>query len=291
MIYLFLCILVNAGLILAFRIFPGMGIKSFQAIMANYFTAGSLGFFLSNKHPFQTETPHQAWFPYVITLGILFISLFYLIALTTQKSGVSVATVSNKMSVVIPVISAIFLYDESLSVWQWVGLFGALSAVVMVSIKKDIANAFSNRGITRFLPLVLFIGCGFLDTLIGFLQFRFAGESLPSAFLLSSGFLIAGLFGLGVFIGRIIGKKDTIHLKSIIAGLLLGVPNFFSMFLMMKTLESGMMNASVFFPVNNIGVVGTATLFSVIFFRERLSGLNIAGVLLSLLSIALIAFF
>jgi drug/metabolite transporter (DMT)-like permease len=267
-----------------------MGIKSFQAIMSNYFVAGTLGFLLSRQHPFESDTIYQPWLPYVIVLGFMFISLFYLIALTTQKLGVSVASVSNKMSVVIPVLFAISIYHERLSAIQWAGLTGALASVVMVSVKKDGVMHGSETTGAKMLPLILFLGCGLLDTLINYLQFHFVSEEVPSSFLLSCGFLCAGVFGIMVFSRRLATGKDSIHIKSIIAGLLLGIPNFFSMYLVMKTLESGIMKASVFFPVNNMGVVSAATLVSVLFFHERLSRLNVAGILLSLLSIYLIAF-
>jgi len=289
MIYLVLCILINAGLILVFRIFPTYGIRSFQAIVANYFVAGTLGFLMSGMHPIRTETLHAPWLPFVFLLGLLFISLFYLIALTTQKLGVSVASVSNKMSVVIPVVSSILLYNDRLSSYQWVGLAGALAAVAMVSIKERDERFEKETGLTRILPLILFFGCGLLDTLVSYLQLKFSSHELPSEFLLSCGFLIAGIMGICAFMTGIIRGTDSWHTKSFIAGLLLGIPNFFSMFLIMKTLESGLMNASVFFPVNNIGVVSTATLLSVVYFRERLSKMNVAGILLSILSIILIA--
>jgi drug/metabolite transporter (DMT)-like permease len=258
--------------------------------MANYFVAGSLGFILSGKHPFHPETLDQAWLPYGVVLSFMFISLFYLIALTTQKMGVSVASVSNKMSVVVPVLFALSLYDEKLGAVQWIGLLGAMAAVVMVSIKKSEENHEAKSKGNWLLPVVLFIGCGLLDTLINYLQFRFVSADLPASFLLSAGFLGAGIIGVLVFSRNVMQGKESIHPKSIIAGLILGVPNFFSMYLVMKTLESGIMAASVFFPVNNMGVVSAATLVSVLAFRERLSKLNIAGIFLSLLSIYLIAF-
>jgi drug/metabolite transporter (DMT)-like permease len=194
------------------------------------------------------------------------------------------------MSVVIPVLFAISIYHERLSAIQWAGLTGALASVVMVSVKKDGVMHGSETTGAKMLPLILFLGCGLLDTLINYLQFHFVSEEVPSSFLLSCGFLCAGVLGIMVFSRRLATGKDSIHIKSIIAGLLLGIPNFFSMYLVMKTLESGIMKASVFFPVNNMGVVSAATLVSVLFFHERLSRLNVAGILLSLLSIYLIAF-
>jgi hypothetical protein len=54
MIFILLCILVNTGLILVFRLFPKYGIDSFQAIVANYFVAAFLGFQIASQ-PFNVR--------------------------------------------------------------------------------------------------------------------------------------------------------------------------------------------------------------------------------------------
>jgi multidrug transporter EmrE-like cation transporter len=84
-------------------------------------------------------------------------------------------------------------------------------------------------------------------------------------------------------------KKTTLHTKSILVGLLLGVPNFFSMFLVMKSLESNFLNASTFFPVNNMSIVVLGTVVSILVFKEKLNKLNTFGIFLSVLAIVLIA--
>jgi uncharacterized membrane protein len=57
----------------------------------------------------------------------------------------------------------------------------------------------------------------------------------------------------------------------------------------MKSLESNVLNASTFFPINNMSIVVLGTLISVIAFKEKLSKLNTIGILLSVFAIVLIA--
>lgn len=291
MIYLLLSISVNALLIIAFKIFPRLGINNFQAIIANYYTASILGFILSGKNPLRVENLHQEWLMPVIILGFMFISLFYLISLTTEKIGISVASVSNKMSVVIPVTLAVFLYGESLSFIQISGIFLAVIAVVLVSMRKEEGeHAVISNTMKLALPTILFLGCGALDALINFVQFKLVNREFSNEFLLSSGFSIAGLIGTIVLLLLTISGKQKIHGKSLLAGLLLGIPNFFSMFMVMLALESGFFQASEFFPINNIGIVVLSTAIGFLFLKEQLSFLNKAGILLSVLAILLLAF-
>ena len=291
MIYLLLSISVNALLIIAFKIFPRLGINNFQAIIANYYTASILGFILSGKNPLRVENLHQEWLMPIIILGFMFISLFYLISLTTEKIGISVASVSNKMSVVIPVTLAVFLYGESLSFIQISGIFLAVIAVVLVSMRKEEGeHAVISNTMKLALPTILFLGCGALDALINFVQFKLVNREFSNEFLLSSGFSIAGLIGTIVLLLLTISGKQKIHGKSLLAGLLLGIPNFFSMFMVMLALESGFFQASEFFPINNIGIVVLSTAIGFLFLKEQLSFLNKAGILLSVLAILLLAF-
>ena len=289
MIYILLCILVNTGLILVFRLFPKFGIDSFQAIVANYFVAAFLGFQLATE-PFSLGfIMQQPWIYYTMVLGLLFVSLFYLISVTTVVFGVSVASVANKMSIVIPVTLAVYLYHDVLSFVQIIGIVLAMAAVVMVSYKK---SGQASKVLTQWhylLPLILFLGCGSIDALINYLQRTFTGAQMSNEYILSTAFMFAAIGGTFSFVSLLMMKKVKWHSKSIITGLVLGIPNFFSMFLVMKSLESNYLNASTFFPVNNMSIVVLGTIISIIAFKEQLSKLNVAGILLSVLAIVLIA--
>ena len=139
------------------------------------------------------------------------------------------------------------------------------------------------------LPLILFLGCGSIDALINYLQRTFAGPQISNEYILSTAFMFAAIGGTFSFVSLLIMKKITWHTKSIITGLALGIPNFFSMFLVMKSLESNFLNASTFFPVNNMSIVVLGTVISILAFKEKLSKLNMLGIILSVLAIVLIA--
>lgn len=289
MIFIILCILVNTGLILVFRLFPKFGIDSFQAIVANYFVAAFLGFQIAPQEFSVSFISQQSWIVFAIILGMLFVSLFYLISVTTVVFGVSVASVANKMSIVIPVTLAVYLYHETLSAVQIFGIVLAMIAVVMVSYKKSDDSIKITAQWHYLLPLILFFGCGSIDALINYLQRNFTGPQISNEYILSTAFMFAAIAGAISFISLLILKKAIWHSKSIITGLILGIPNFFSMFLVMKSLESNYLNASTFFPVNNMSIVVLGTMVSIVAFKEKLSKMNTIGIFLSVLAIVLIA--
>ena len=82
-------------------------------------------------------------------------------AMTSQKNGVSVASVAGKMSVVIPVFFGIFLYNESFSFLKITGIFIVLIAVYLTSFKEEKSISQKN---TLLFPVLLFLGSGTIDT-------------------------------------------------------------------------------------------------------------------------------
>jgi uncharacterized membrane protein len=76
--------------------------------------------------------------------------------------------------------------------------------------------------------------------------------------------------------------------KAILWGVLLGIPNYFSMYFLVKTL--GVFPASYIFPINNIGIVALSTIIALLAFKEQLNKKNILGLGLAIIAILLISF-
>jgi len=93
-----------------------------------------------------------------------------------------------------------------------------------------------------------------------------------------------------LFIVYLLYKKQIPSKKSLLFGLVLGIPNYFSIYILLKALEGSGLESSIVFPINNMGVVLVSTLISLIWFGEKLSIKNYIGVAISILAISLIAF-
>ena len=75
--------------------------------------------------------------------------------------------------------------------------------------------------------------------------------------------------------------------KNILAGIALGIPNYGSIYFLIKALDMHNLESSVIFPVNNVGIVALSVVCARILFNENLSLKNIVGVILAIISIAL----
>ncbi len=131
MIDLILSIICSSLIFLLFRVFPRYNVFNFTAIVINYFIAGITGILLLNHLPSSREYFSYSWLPLALFLGIIFISLFNLMATTSQKLGASVASVANKMALIIPVIVAFIWYEDSLNLIKGIAITMALLGVFL----------------------------------------------------------------------------------------------------------------------------------------------------------------
>ena len=270
-----------------FKQFQKFGINNFQAIVANYITAALCALIANGGYSGSIQNDSSEWIYIAIFTGVLFISMFNVIAITTQKIGVSVATVSTKVSLIIPVIFAIYLYDDSMNMLKVVGITLSLLSVGLTFYKPKSQGVISREMIA--LPIILFVGTGLLDTLLKYTQERVisAEDFNMFSFIL---FAVAGLIGFIVAAFNIIIYKRKFSIKSVYAGMLLGLPNYGSIYFLLQTFEHSGMDSSVIFPINNISIVVLSVLAAILFFKEKVSKANAAGILLALLSIGIISF-
>ena len=111
MIYLVLSILISSLLFVIFKLFDVFKINTLQAIVVNYVIALSFGLATSNTH-FNSRDSKATLVFGAFCLGFLFISIFNIMGITAQRNGLSVASVAGKMSVVIPIVFGIIVYNE-----------------------------------------------------------------------------------------------------------------------------------------------------------------------------------
>ena len=286
MIYLLFSILAATMIFVIFKLFSRYKINTLHAIVVNYIVACFIGFIAFDGIIIAAEIPNFSWFYYTLGLGILFIVVFNLIALTTQRSGLSVVAVATKMSLAIPIVFGLLYYKEHLDIFNGLGILLALMAVYLTSLKNAKGLMVQKKNLV--LPLLVFLGGGIIDTSIKFLEESFVAENdvpLFSATIFGS----AACVGILVLIFQKINGKFKFQFKNIVGGILLGVPNYFSFYFLVKALRSGILESSGIFTVNNVGVVLISTMAGILLFKEKLLPKNWLGIILAILGIFFVA--
>ena len=285
MVYLLISICISSLLFVIFKLFDVLRINTFQAIVVNYFTAAILGFYMSNNWVSFYEIPSQPWFLGAFLLGIMFILVFNIMALTSQKNGLSVASVSSKMSVVIAIVFGVWYYNESLSLVKLIGILLALIAVYLSSIKAK--NQITQKNKAFLYPLLLFFGSGAIDTSLKYVETTYVAEGGVPLFSATI-FVCAFILGIIVLLYQKATGTLNFEFKSILGGVLLGIPNYFSIVYLLKALSTKGMESSTAFTLNNVGIVILSTLFGLFIFKEKLIHKNWLGIVIAVISIILI---
>jgi len=282
-------IILTSYLTLAFKITGRFKINTFQAIVFNYLSCVITGSLFNGHFPVTAANIQQPWFPWSMLMGGMFIVIFNIVGFTTQRLGVAVASVANKLSLVIPFIFSIYLYNESATALKALGIVVALVAVYL-TVKPAKQNGHQqDKKWLLVLPVLLFAGSGLLDTLIKYTEQRFLNANNSNDFLISA-FASAAVIGLSILAAGIVSRRLQFDYRAVIAGIAIGVPNYFSIWCLVMALKNYPGNSSALIPINNMGIVLFSAVAAWILFRERLSVYNWAGILLSIAAIALIAF-
>ena len=286
MIYLLLSILFNAVLFIIIKLFAKFNIDALQALVVNYFVAFGVGLFFLDTSFSPQIIISQEWFKGSILLGFIVISTFYVTTITSQRNGLSVASVASKMSVIIPIILGVFLYDETLGSVKILGIIIALIAVYFTS-KKETGEI--QQASNLVFPILVFIGAGTIDSSLKYLQ-TFHVPSNQIGLFSSVTFFCA--FSVGILILVFLSLKGKIKFagRNILGGIALGLPNFFSLYYLVKMLEAKAFESATLFTIHNIAIVLVSTFVGILFFKERISMRNALGIGLALFALFLVTY-
>jgi len=284
---LVLSICFSSLIFVIFKLFAVYKIDTLYAIITNYVVACIVGLFFYSGEINPSEIAHQPWFLGTLLLGFLFIIVFNLMAKTSQTVGVSVASVATKMSLVIPVVFGVIVYKEQLGTIKVIGILLALAAVYFASIKE---KQITIKKSSLILPILVFLGSGIIDTSIKYVQEVHIKENEFPLFS-ATVFAAAAMVGL-VFIGfKTLKTPFKINFRNVLGGIALGIPNYFSIYYLLRALQNPILNSASVFTINNVAIVMLSTLLGIILFKEQISLKNWGGIALAIISIILVALY
>ncbi len=323
MLLLLSVVLLNTWLSVLFKLFKKFEVDAFVAIVVNYWVCVCTGSLFGGKFPVSAASLHQPWILPAVLLGVGFIGVFNLISWCTRHYGITPTTIANKLSLIIPVAFALFFFEEEIFHWtKALGICSALPAVFLMTgssvetpdpgvsqsgippppsktskletPKLGVSTESENPGNPAKIGWViwlLFLGSGVLDTGMTLLsRHHLKGEDTLHSIVTIHIFFTAALTGTALLVYRIWKKQVRLSPKNLLAGVVLGVPNYFSIYLFVRLLAKGPFQPSVAVPVNNIAVVLSSVLAAIFLFKESVGRRRVLGIALSLLAIFLLSY-
>ncbi len=282
MIFLLLSILSGITIILCFKWADRAGLNTFTVIILNYLTAFLLGLVLTGKELIPSVMPATGEVTAAFAIGILFVVLFRILGVSVKTAGMGISTIAAKISVAIPITFSIAAYHETLNFQKTAGILLALVSLVFTIYRKGKREKHS-----ILFPVLLFVGMGLVDSMVKYVQ---AAHLINRNILVFSTWVFLIAFITGLFM-KLIEKKNitkgfSLHLLG--TGILLGTANLGSLYFFIRTLNTGILDSSLIFTINNLGILILTVLTGVLFFRERLNRMNRIGFFLSLVSLYII---
>ena len=302
MVYLILAILFSTGVFVAMRLFERFKLDNHQALMWNYVFASTTGFLVCKQFDTLPQLVAEPWFGLSIVTGFWFIFTYLLMTASTQRSGVTVTSLSSKLSVVLPTLAGVVLFGERLNFVATLGIVLALVALVLVvggkkgdatnqgdakidSVESSICVSTSRKGwLIGLLPVFIFFGTGTGDILMKLTEQRNGADDM--SFMIAFIYFIALLFGIIIVAYDLIRGRSKWQWKSALGGIGLGVINYFSTYSVYNAMRC--FDNVVLFPIYNIGVVSVTALVGWLLFKEKLTWKNYLGLAIAIIAVILI---
>ncbi len=278
MIYLILAIISSSSLALILKQGNVKNSNKILLINANYITASLLSLlFIFYKGSFTISL----WaLLFAILLGYIFAETFLIYSKAVGLAGTALATVSARLSVLIPVILSIIIYNESPDVKMLIGFILTLITFYLfyLSLKKKNVNDKSSNA--YLILILLFLGIGLVDFSMKIFERNFPVEEKATfVFLIFFSAFIYTLF-------RILYKKIRFERETFKLGLLLGLPNVLAIHFILAALSQ--LPAIVVFPIQNIGVILLTAIMAYIIWKEKINNYGIAAIVVGIISIILL---
>ena len=189
--------------------------------------------------------------------GIFYVLGFVLLQVSVRKNGVVLSTIFMRLGLLVPMVMSIFLFREMPGIYQGIGFFFALAAIMFISYDKNTAPGGSKTTLT-----LLLLAGGSADAMAKVFD-QLGNPACNDHFLLCT-FIVAML--LCLIFGAL--KNEKPGFWEALFGVLIGLPNFFFAKLLLEAL--GELRAVVVYPTYSVGTLLVVTLFGVVVFREKL---------------------
>ena len=133
----------STGLFAVFKYIGKKGLDQFPVIIINYITCFILGnLVLGEQHIIRIQTLTTSGFVPLVSLGLLFVGTFFLMAKSTNESGAAASSMASKMSMIIPIIASVLFWGEAVNIQMFLGIVLAISSVYMISrVSSDPSNS------------------------------------------------------------------------------------------------------------------------------------------------------
>ncbi|MBQ4424530.1 MAG: EamA family transporter [Lachnospiraceae bacterium] len=284
MSFLLLAALSSAILTLVLKLFRDPKGNRFGIILGNYLTCMLIAFLQMPQKGqlFSVSTPTLLM---SAAGGFLYVAGLVLTQTSVARNGATLTAAFSKLGLIVPLLISFVFFKEIPSFLKILGLGLAVGAIWLINTGagEGAARAGESRGGLAVLLLTL-LACGSSESMAKI--FSRLGDQREDTRYFFFLFLTAAV--LTFILSRAEKKKTGRSLKfgELAAGILVGIPNYFSSFFLLKALLT--LPADVVYPVFSVGSILIVMTAGILFFRERLGRRQVYGLVLILGALVLL---
>ena len=230
-------------------------------LCGNYFAATIIGaVFLAVRSGNQYSIESIA-FGAVLAIGFVF--SFFAFAKAVNAAGTALATVSSRISVIIPIAFSVIVFNEVPKPLHYAGFALVIVTIILFyfSLRNNGDKKISASG---YIYLILLLaGIGINDFAMKVFE-SWRPETEKTIFIFS----IFSFSFVYTFLIHLL-RKIKIEKRAFGRGLILGIPNIFSSVFLIEALL--VYDAITVYPIINIGIILLTTVLAMIIWREKLN--------------------
>lgn len=256
------------------------GFDALQMIAWNYAIASLLSYLWFKPDLAHISISNTPWW-LIVALGIVLPSIFFCLSKSLQSAGILRTEIAQRLSVVLSLLAAYFLFQEQFNLLKIVGIgLGIFAVLCIVLSQSDSAHqSFNKKGMLYLLSV--WGGYALVDILLKYTT------SLGLQFPVTLTLMFICSFVLSI--GYLLIQKAQWNIQNLCAGLVLGVLNFANIALYVKAHLLLKDSPAVVFAGMNILVVLMGVMAGLVIFKEKLKVVTALGLVLGLLGVICLA--
>lgn len=262
------------------KISKSKGLDPLQMIAWNYLAASVLCFFWFKPNLTTITISETPWW-LIVVLGVCLPSIFFLLAKSLATAGILKTEVAQRLSIILSLIAAYFLFNESFSPLKMMGIAIGLVAVFIIVFMKSGSAASSNSSKATLSLLGVWFGYALIDILLKYTT------SLGLQFSVSLNLMF--IFAFILSMGYLALRNTKWSKENLLAGLSLGILNFANIALYVKAHMLLKDSPAVVFAGMNILVVVFGVIAGILIFKEKVTIGILLGLLLAVVGISCLA--
>jgi drug/metabolite transporter (DMT)-like permease len=185
--------------------------------------------------------------PLGLFLSFLFVGSIFAFSKSVILSGAALSTVSSRLSVFVPIVLSIIIFNELPNLYQTIGLVFTAATIILFyfSVRNPNNTIFEKE---KFLYLIaVLIGIGTADFFMKVFQVNWESSAKP--------WFLFWIFGFSFLITFLLSIKErkNIDRSALLLGILMGVPNLFSSYFLIGALKS--YPAVFVYPFVNMSII------------------------------------